>query len=162
VHDNGVCCAISVATPQWCEDVIQGYRHDPQAQCLLVKLTTVAVDSEPFSLFEGVIHYKKRIWVGNNVVLQQQIIKAFHSSPLGGHSGIPATTKRVQEFFDWPGLQKHVDTFVHSCPTCQQAKVEHVKYPGLLQQLTTPSSAWQVLSLDFVEGLPTPMGLTAF
>jgi hypothetical protein len=158
VHDNGICCAISVATPQWSEDVIQGNRHDPQAQRLLVKLTIVAVDSEPFSLSKGVIRYKKRIWVSNNAVLQQQIIKAFHSSPLGGHSSIPATTKRLQEFFAWPGLQKHFDTFVRSCPTCQQAKVEHVKYPGLLQPLATPSSTWQVLSLDFIEGLPTSHG----
>lgn len=76
----------------------------------------------------------------------------------GGHSGIPATTRRIQEFFAWPGLRKHVDQFVRSCPTCQQAKIEHVKYPGLLQPLETPTSAWQVISLDFVEGLPNSHG----
>jgi hypothetical protein len=31
VHDDGVCCAIPVATPQWCGDIIQGYRTDDQA-----------------------------------------------------------------------------------------------------------------------------------
>jgi hypothetical protein len=41
---------------------------------------------------------------------------------------------------------------------CQQAKVERVKYPGLLQPLSTPTAAWQVISLDFVEGLPTSHG----
>jgi hypothetical protein len=128
------------------------------SQRLLVKLATTATESEPFSLSEGVIRYKKQIWVGNNTDLQQQIIKAFHSSPLGGHSGIPATTKRVQEFFAWPGLRQHVESFIRSCPTCQKAKVEHVKYPGLLQPLETPSSAWQVISLDFVEGMPLSYG----
>jgi hypothetical protein len=90
--------------------------------------------------------------VGNNSKLQQQLIKTFHSS-LRGHLGIPATIKRLQQLFAWPGLKKHVDQFVCSCPTCQQAKVERVKYPGLLQLLTTPTAAWQVISLDFVEGL---------
>jgi hypothetical protein len=28
-HDSGVCCAISVATPQWCSDIVDGYRSDP-------------------------------------------------------------------------------------------------------------------------------------
>lgn len=77
---------------------------------------------------------------------------------MGGHSGIPATVKRLQQLFAWPGLKKHVDQFVRSCPTCQQAKVECVKYPGLLQPLETPIAAWQVISLDFVEGLPQSHG----
>jgi hypothetical protein len=77
---------------------------------------------------------------------------------LGGHSGIPATVKHLQQLFGWPGLKKHVDQFVRSCPTCQQAKVECVKYPGLLQPLETPIAAWQVISLDFVEGLPQSHG----
>jgi hypothetical protein len=33
-----------------------------------------------------------------------------------------------------------------------------VKYPGLLQLLTTPTAAWQVISLDFVEGLLVSRG----
>jgi hypothetical protein len=52
--------------------------------------------------------------VGNNTAMQQQLIKAFHSSLLGGHSGIPATANRLQQFFAWPGLKKHVEQFVHS------------------------------------------------
>jgi hypothetical protein len=124
----------------------------------LAKLTTTSSVDGQFTLVDGVIRHNNRIWVGNNTTVQQQIIKAFHSSPLGGHSGIPATTKRVQEFFAWPGLRKHVALFVRSCPTCQQAKTEHIKYPGLLQPLETPTSAWQVISLDFVEGLPNSHG----
>lgn len=81
-----------------------------------------------------------------------------HSSPIGGHSGIPATTKCLQALFTWPGLKKHVHAFVKSCPTCQQAKPERVKYSGLLEPLQTPSAAWQVISLDFVEGLPQSHG----
>jgi transposase InsO family protein len=90
--------------------------------------------------------------------MQQQLITQMHSSPLGGHSGIPATVKRLQALFAWPGLRKHVHAFVKSCPTCQQAKPERVKYPGLLQPLQMPSAAWQVISLDFVEGLPQSKG----
>lgn len=157
-HELGVCCAISAATPQWCTQVVQGYANDPQAQRLLAKLATAPAGCGPFVLVDGLLRHNNRIWVGNNAPVQQQILKAFHSSPLGGHSGIPATTKRIQEFFAWPNLRKHIDSFVRSCPICQQAKVEHVKYPGLLQPLETPTSAWKVISIDFVEGLPNSHG----
>jgi hypothetical protein len=38
---------------------------------------------------------------------------------------------------------------------CQQAKPERVKYPGLLQPLQVPTGAWQTVTMDFIEGLPT-------
>jgi hypothetical protein len=90
--------------------------------------------------------------------MQRQLISQMHSSAIGGHSGVPATVKRLQGLFAWPGLRKHVQDFVTSCTTCQQAKLERVKYPSLLQPLQTPSSAWQVISLHFVEGLPQSHG----
>ena len=55
-------------------------------------------------------------------------------------------------------MKKLITAFVQSCPTCQQAKPERVKYPWLLQPLATPSAAWHVISLDFVEGLPISHG----
>jgi hypothetical protein len=51
-------------------------------------------------------------------------------------------------------LKKAVHTFVRSCTVCQQAKPDRAKYPGLLQPLPVPSQAWEIVSLDFVEGLP--------
>lgn len=85
-HDEGVCCAISVATPQWCANITRGYAADTQAQRLLTKLAASPEGSDSFSLSDGIISFKNRIWVGNNTTIQQQIIHAFHSSPLGGHS----------------------------------------------------------------------------
>jgi putative transposase len=38
---------------------------------------------------------------------------------------------------------------------CQQAKPERVKYTGLLEPLPTPDDAWKMVTMDFVEGLPT-------
>jgi hypothetical protein len=62
VHSEGVYYAISVATPQWCAKIIQGYKKDTQAQALLVKLAaTPAAAPSPFSLQDALIWFKQRI-----------------------------------------------------------------------------------------------------
>lgn len=43
---------------------------------------------------------------------------------------------------------------MEACSVCKQAKVEHGKYPGLLQPLPVPEHAWQIISMDFIKGLP--------
>lgn len=77
---------------------------------------------------------------------------------MGGHSSVLVTYCRVQHLFAWSGLKHDVHQFVTSCPTCQQSKPDRARDPGLLQPLPTPSSAWQCISMDFVEGLPVSQG----
>lgn len=157
-HHSPECFALSVVTPSWCSELRDGYNSDAQATILLTKLATNPSAVPHFSLVDGLLRYKDKIWIGSNNKLQQQLIAQMHSSPIDGHSGIPATVKCLRSLFAWLGLKKHVLDFVKSCPTCQHAKPERVKYPSLLQPLQTPSSAWQVISLDFVEGLPLSHG----
>jgi hypothetical protein len=63
--------------------------------------------------------------VGSNTSLRQQIVLAFHSSPVGGHSGFPVTYRSLISLFKWPGMKKDVKTLVSTCYICQQAKPEH-------------------------------------
>lgn len=51
-------------------------------------------------------------------------------------------------------MKSAVKEFVQSCAVCQQSKYERTRSPGLLQPLPVPETAWQVISLDFIEGLP--------
>jgi hypothetical protein len=43
---------------------------------------------------------------------------------------------------------------VHACIKCQHAKPDRTKAPELLQPLPIPDSAWHVITMDFVDGLP--------
>ncbi|GJP33534.1 hypothetical protein CLOM_g18063, partial [Closterium sp. NIES-68] len=47
-----------------------------------------------------------------------------------------------------------VQKFVTSCDTCQRMKSSKQKKAGLLQPLPVPEQPWQVVSLDFIIGLP--------
>jgi hypothetical protein len=39
---------------------------------------------------------------------------------------------------------------------CQQAKPDMSKSPGLLQPLPIPDESWQIITMDFIKGLPLP------
>lgn len=108
----------------------------------------------PYSLQNGLIRYKSRIWLGTNQALQKKVTSASHCTPVGGHSGAPATYVKLKQLFFWTGMKKDVWQFVQSCQICLQAKPDRSKYTGLLQPLLVPSCSWEVISMDFIEGLP--------
>lgn len=79
---------------------------------------------------------------------------ALHASAIGGHSGYKVTYYKIKKLFAWPKMKQIVKEFMAKCSICQQAKSERVAYPGLLAPLPIPNGAWQVVNMDFVEGLP--------
>lgn len=90
--------------------------------------------------------------------MRQQLIKAMHSSALGGHSGVLATYKRLRSLFYWPSMQSDIQRLVQECDTCQRNKTENIVPPGLLQLLSVPDHHWKHISMDFIEGLPKSEG----
>ena len=158
-HDSEpVLHAMSSCVPSWTSAIIQGYNQDEDAQLLLSKLTIDPSAVPQFSIQDGILRYKKRIWLGTNRNLQAQIVSALHDAPSGGHSGFPVTYRRVKQLFAWKAMKSDIKAFVASCSTCQQAKPDRSKYPSLLQPLPVPPSAWQIISMDFIEGLPKSKG----
>lgn len=51
-------------------------------------------------------------------------------------------------------MKADIWSFVQSCEVCLQAKPDRVRYPGLLQPLPVPSASFEVITMDFIEGLP--------
>lgn len=147
--------AITTCQPAWLEDIQQSYVHNPQAVKLLDMLNQGPDAKKRFSLRNGIIYFRDKVWLGGTPPMQQQIMQAFHASTTGGHSGFPVTYSKIRGLFAWPKMKKQIKTFVQTCLICQQAKPERVKYPGLLQPLPTPDEAWKMVTMDFIEGLPT-------
>lgn len=110
-------------------------------------------------LHGGVIRHKGRIYVGKDSTLRNKLLKALHSSAIGGHSGRKASYQRIKRIFYWPSLKQDVDSFVAQCPVCQKNKGENYPYPGFLDPLHIPDMVWTHLSMDFVEGLPKSDGM---
>lgn len=62
------------------------------------------------------------------------------------------TESRICSF--WPSMKADILSMVQKCNICQQAKPDRAQYRGLLQPLPVPASSWDVISMDFIEGLP--------
>jgi hypothetical protein len=146
--------AISSCQPAWILTIVDAYQQDQHARELLQRLAIATEPDDKFTLHQGVIRKQGRIWLPDNPTLQEQIVKEFHSSPMGGHSGVPVTLRRIKQLFSWKGMAKAIRRFVQTCTVCQQSKPDRAKYPGLLQPIPVPDSAWQVITMDFIEGLP--------
>lgn len=146
--------ALSVCHPDWLEGVQQGYQQDPHTVKILEDIEKIPLSHTHFVLREGVLYYKGRVWVGHNSAMQQSLLKEGHDSAVGGHSGAPATYQRLRAIFAWPRMKIMVTEYVQACPTCLQAKPDRSCYPCFLEPLHVPTQAWQMVSLDFVEGLP--------
>lgn len=86
--------------------------------------------------------------------MQQQIISALHDSPMGGHLGFLVAYHRIKSLFSWPHMKDTIQQQLNACSICLQSKPDRAKYPGLLQPLPVPDGAWQIISMDFIEGLP--------
>jgi len=43
---------------------------------------------------------------------------------------------------------------LQSCSTCLQAKPERARYSGLLQPIHVPSASLEIITMDFIAGMP--------
>lgn len=68
----------------------EGYQEDEATKQLLTELSVSKDNKKGFSLVEGLIRYKGRVWLRSHKAAQQAVFSALHDSGLGGHSGIAA------------------------------------------------------------------------
>jgi hypothetical protein len=151
---NESCAAMTTLVPSWLTLVSASYEGDSFVQDMITKLSLDPKAAPNYSLQAAILRYKNRIWIGSASDIQHRLIATFHDSVWGGHSGVPVTHMRLKQCFAWRGMRNSVHQFVRACTICQQSKPDRAKSLGLLQPLPVLSTTWQVISLDFVEGLP--------
>lgn len=99
--DNGEVTPISTVIHDWMESILSGYQNDPQTSKVLKELIVSGNGASMFQLNNGVLKLGDRVWVGNNTLVQQNILKSLHSSAIGGHSGFQVTYHRIRKLFAW-------------------------------------------------------------
>lgn len=146
-----VCAVVTAVVPSWVAVVQASYTEDPSTQVMLTKLVLDSAAVPNFSLHFSLLRYRNRIWIGSDPALQQRLFAEFHASAWGCHSRVPVSYMRLKQCFTWKGMKAAIRAFVQACSVCQQSKHDPSKAPGLLQYLLVQDSAWQVISMDFIE-----------
>jgi hypothetical protein len=96
---------VSTTTPKWLEIIVEGYQANDQSKQLLAELALTGSNEKGFSLVDGIIRYKGRIWLRSHEEAHNSILLALHSSGLGGHSGITTTYQKIKALFAWPHMK---------------------------------------------------------
>jgi hypothetical protein len=68
--------------------------------------------------------------VGQNSALHIKLISTFHSSALGGHSGIQATYHRLKKMFSWNGLKQDVESLLGNLQSASKPSMSFASIQG--------------------------------
>ena len=85
------CMALSSISLVLYQQILYFYDQDKALQKMLVELQQDPRSYKNLSWHQRQLRWKGRTVVGKDADLQQQILQVFHSSSLGGHSGVHVT-----------------------------------------------------------------------
>jgi hypothetical protein len=102
---------------------------------------------------DGILLYMNRIYVPSSHELSM-ILKEMHNVPYVGHPGYQKTVAAVKSHYYWPGMKKEITEYIAKCMECQRVKAKHRHPVGLLQPLPITEWKWEVVTMDFITGLP--------
>jgi hypothetical protein len=94
------------------------------------------------------------MYIPENGDIRSIILKEAHRALYCVHPGVKKMYADMRKLFFWVGMKRDVVHFVAKCLECQQVKADHHHPTGLLQPHDVPMSKWEVISMDFVVGLP--------
>jgi hypothetical protein len=86
--------------------------------------------------------------------IQSIILKESHRALYCAHLGVKKMYADMRNLLFWLGMKHDVVHFIAKCLECQQVKDDHHHPEDLLQSHDIPMSKWEVISMDFVVGLP--------
>lgn len=106
---------ISHIIPQWISDVQESYTKDLKAQEKIAAKLLDQTTNPDYSYINGILRYKGRLYIGDEVAIKQLIIKHIHDLAIGGHSGMQGSYKRAKSVFYWNGMKNDVFVYVQAC-----------------------------------------------
>jgi hypothetical protein len=82
------------------------------------------------------------------------ILKEIHNMTYVGHPRYQKTVASVKSHYFWPCMKREIVEYIARCMECQKVKAEYRHPAGLLQPLPIPEWKWEVVTMDFITGLP--------
>ncbi|KAJ0810360.1 putative nucleotidyltransferase, Ribonuclease H [Helianthus annuus] len=150
--------ALSTQHPSLLDSVRRALIIDPSLRTLQNNFLKDPNMFPGYCIKDDLLLYHNRLVIPSDPSIRQLLLREFHSSTSGGHSGISRTYHRLSSSFYWPGMRKDVKLYIEACHTCQEMKHSTSPPSGLLQPLPLPSMVFEGIAMDFITGLPVSQG----
>jgi hypothetical protein len=112
-----------------------------------------------WTLDDGIILFKNKVFVPNNRDIRRSIIAETHESPVSGHPGHLKMLYLLKERFYWPGMAIMTKQFIDGCAVCQQMKTNtHPTAAPLMPIKSHAHRPFQQVTMDFITDLPISNG----
>ncbi|OWY91900.1 Retrotransposon protein, partial [Phytophthora megakarya] len=98
-----------------------------------------------------------RLCVPQSKNLRTNVIMEFHDGATSAHPGSRRTYLKAAQWYYWPTMDQDIRKYVRTCETCARWKSKN----GLLMPIPIPKECWEVVSMDFITGLPASEGYDA-
>src|ERR1700761_3855867 len=152
------------------KDILKEIRHGMEAENQeevvvkavkeLKKSSTKSVKSSEWSIENGLLYYRGKIYVPGSE-LRRQILTLCHDSKLAGHPGRWKTLELVSRNYWWPQMSRYIGKYVSTCDMCLRTKSIRQPPTGELHPLPIPDASWDTISVDFIVELPESNGKDA-
>lgn len=150
--------ALTLPASLQAQDIYAEVDQNENIQHLIAKVSSGEAPKEGFTVVQGRLFYKGRLFLPSNLIHIPVILRECHDSLLGGHSGVLKTLQRIRATFYWPKMRKRVQEYVAECEIFQTHKYSTRVPAVLLQPIDIPNQIWEDISMDFIEGLPVSRG----
>jgi len=117
-----------------------------------------SVKSVEWSLSDGLLYFRGKIYVPDTSNLHHHIVVLSHDSRLAGHSGRWKTLELVSRNYWWPQMSRYVGRYISTYDMCLWTKSFRRPPTGELHPLPIPSAPWDTISMDFIVELPQSAG----
>lgn len=106
----------SISLPEWSEWE-EEIRNCPELQALMQQVVLKSAESQKFSIKQGVLYKESSLVLPQSFSRIPTILKEFHASLQGGHSGYFRTYKRIVGFFLLEGYEEGHQGVHHALST---------------------------------------------
>ncbi|KAL4576939.1 hypothetical protein LXL04_013040 [Taraxacum kok-saghyz] len=132
---------LGVSAPIWVQgaQLLEEVRGDKDIALLIQQCLDRPTTLPKYSVRQGLLYYRNRLVISRNSKFIPGLLKEFHQSAAGGHSGYYRTYRRLAVNLYWPSMIKRVKAFVRECDICQRCKASTAAPSGLLQPWQFPS-----------------------
>jgi hypothetical protein len=137
------------------DKIVTTQRNDEGIQIIKQKL---AEGDPKYTCFQK--DNQDAIWFGKHLVvpvdpkIKKIILDEAHKSKFSIHPGSTRMYQDPKQNFWWSNMKVDIAKYVAECDTCHWMKASLLKSAGVLQPLSIPMWKWEVISMDFIVGLP--------